>query len=237
MKKQILRISEAGQKVIDSYLKMSINGKIITCPYFTNIKRERAGLKVFLGKGSAQEIIDEVNFIALKEQVSLEKFSEQDLYRFLIMHDLGIDCSGLTVHVLQALYREQSKIDILKKIKIIPFFKNPWRYLLCILRPVENISVRVLANDKNSFQVDSFNKAKSGDMLIRTDLRHIYLITEVEKENNMVKKISYIHAPRPRQKDYFGPGIFQNTIFLQKGTLDELDEKLNNQIIIRRLKF
>ncbi|MBL7141948.1 hypothetical protein ISS21_02565 [Patescibacteria group bacterium] len=260
MSEQILKLPEAGQKVVDSYLKMSIGNKIITCPYFTNLQKFRAGLRVFLGKATAEEIIKEVDFIAQKEQANLIKFSEKDLYRFLADHNLGIDCSGLAVYILRALYQktpkesklptgQAKKIDILKKIKIISFFKNPWRYFISCLRPVENINVRVLAGDKNSFQIDSLNQAQAGDMLIRTNLKHIYLITEIEKENNLVKKISYVHAPRPRQKDYFGPGVFQETVTLERGTLKELSEKIparlakqgeaggNNQIIIRRLKF
>ncbi len=249
MSEQILKLPEAGQKVVDSYLKMSIGNKIITCPYFTNLQKFRAGLRVFLGKATAEEIIKEVGFIAQKEQANLIKFSEKDLYRFLADHNLGIDCSGLTVYILRALYQKTKKINILKKIKIISFFKNPWRYFISCLRPVENISVRVLASDKNSFQVDSLNQVQAGDMLVRTNLKHIYLITEIEKENNLVKKISYVHAPRPKQKDYFGPGVFQETVTLEGGTLKELSEKMparlalsgeaggNNQIIIRRLKF
>ena len=194
-------------------------------------------MRVFLGKASAQEIINEANFVSLKEEVDLNKLSEQRLYQFLVEHNLGIDCSGLTIYVLQAVYQENKKINILKKIKIISFFRNPWRWLIAWLRPIENISVRVLANDKNSFLINDFQKIKPDDMLIRTDLRHVYLITKVKKENNQIKKIVYVHAPRPKQRDYFGPGVFQNTILLEKSGLKELSEKMNDEIVIRRLKF
>ena len=237
MNEQTLKIPESGQKVIDSYLKMIIGGKPIICPYYTNLKKQRAALRVFLGKASAQEITNEANFISLKEEVDLNKLSEQGLYQFLVEHNLGIDCSGLAAYILQAVYQENKKINILKKLKIIPFFKNPWRWLVAWLRPIENISVRVLANDKNSFLINDFQKIKSGDMLIRTNLRHIYLITKIKKENKQIKKIVYVHAPRPKQRDYFGPGVFQNTILLEKSDLEELSKKMNDEMVIRRLKF
>ena len=74
-------------------------------------------------------------------------------------------------------------------------------------------------------------------MLIRTNLRHIYLITKIKKENKQIKKIVYVHAPRPKQRDYFGPGVFQNTILLEKSDLEELSKKMNDEMVIRRLKF
>lgn len=237
MNEQLLEIPESGQKIIDSYLKIIIGGKPIVCPYYTNLKKQRATLRVFLGKGSAQEIINEANFISLKKEIDLNKLSEKRLYQFLVEHNLGIDCSGLATYILQAIYQENKKINILKKIKIILFFKNPWRWLIAWLRPIENISVRILANDKNSFLINNFQKIKPGDMLIRTDLKHVYLITKIKKENNQIKKITYVHAPRPKQKAYFGPGVFQNTILLKKDDLNELNKKLNDKIVVRRLKF
>ena len=237
MNEQTLKISEAGQKIIDSYLKMAIGGKPIICPYYINLKKQRAALRVFLGKGLAQEIINEANFISLKEEIDLNKLSEKDLYQFLVKHNLGIDCSGLTTYILQAIFKENKNINIFKKIKIVSFLKNPYRWLITQLRPIENISVRVLANDKNSFQVNDFQKIKPGDMLIRPNLRHVYLITKIKKENNQIKKIIYINAPRPKQKDYFGPGIVQNIILLEKSELKELRKKMDEEIIIRRLKF
>jgi len=254
---QTLKLPEASQKIIDSYLKMSISDKVIICPYFTNLQKARGGLRVFLGKATAQEIINEVKFVAQKEQVDLTKISEKELYQFMVKHNLGIDCSGFAVHVLKAFYEEKKKIhpvkcrsaaislkaklfnrvDILKKIKVVSFFKNPFRYLISKMRPVENINVKILADNKNSFLIKDFSKILPGDMLIRKNLRHVYLIAKIEKDNDVIRALSYIHAPRPKQKDYFGPGIEQKTIILRKNSLEELKEKIKDDVVIRRLKF
>ncbi|MDD4996482.1 MAG: hypothetical protein PHW15_03385 [Patescibacteria group bacterium] len=236
MEKEVLNISATGQKIIDSYLNMSIAGKVITCPYYTNLKKERAALKVFLGKGSAQEIINETKFLSQKENIDLARFSEERLYRFMVENNLGIDCSGLTIHILKAAYKEKS-INLFKKIKVVSFLKNPWRWLVSQLRPIENISVRILADGKNSFLLKSLNDALPNDLLIRTNLRHVYLITKTEKENGIIKKISFVHAPRPKRPDYFGPGIFQKTVILKNNSLKELGEKINDEVIVKRLKF
>jgi len=236
MEKETLYIPEVGQKVIDSYLNMSIINKVIVCPYYTNLKKERAALRVFLGKGSAQEIINEVKFLSQKEDVDLARFSEERLYRFMVEHNLGIDCSGLATHVLRMIYREKG-VDILGKIKIVSFFKNPWRWLVSRLRPIENIGVRVLTREENSFLLESFGDIRPGDLLIRTNLRHVYLVTKTEKEDGLVRKIGFVHAPRPKQPDYFGPGVFQKTVILKENSLEELAKKMNDQIVVRRLKF
>jgi hypothetical protein len=162
----------------------------------------------------------------------------------MVEHNLGIDCSGLAVHILKGIYanfpvsdNKTKKIKILKKIKIVPFYKNPFRYLISKMRPLENIGVRILADNKNSFELNNFSDVRPGDMMIRTNLKHVYLIIGVEKENETIKKISYFHAPRPKQKDYFGPGVFEKTVILEKNNLEELIEKIQDQIIIRRLNF
>jgi len=244
MSNQILKIPEAGQKIIDSYLRMPINNKVIACPYYTNLKKIRGGLRVFLGKAPAQEIINEAKFISQKEHLDLSQLSEQELYHFMVEHNLGIDCSGLAVHILKEVYanfpisdNKTKKINILKKIKIVPFYKKPFRYLISKMRPLENISVRILADNKNSFEVNDFSDIRPGDMMIRTNLKHIYLVVKVEKENEMIKKISYCHAPRPKQKDYFGSGVIEKTVILEKNNLEGLIEKIQDQIIIRRLNF
>lgn len=232
-----LNLPSLAQNVIDSYLKMRVNNKVIVCPYFTNIENARAGLRVFLGKATAKEIVDEVKFIAQKKQIDLNEISEPELYKLMADHNLGIDCSGLAVYITQALYKEKKGINILKKIKIASPWLNPWRYLVSKLRPVENISVRVLAKDKNSLKVKNFSEILPGDLIIQDNLRHIYIITEIEKEKEQIKKITYIHAPRPKDKDYFGPGIKEQTIFLEKNNLEELAEKMNHEITIKRLNF
>jgi len=236
MEKETLYIPEVGQKVIDSYLSMSIADKVIVCPYYTNLKKERAALRVFLGKGSAQEIINEVKFLSQKEDVDLARFSEERLYRFMVENNFGIDCSGLVIHVLRVIYKEKG-VNIFKKIKIVSFSKNPWRWLVSRLRPIENIGVRVLTREENSFLLESFGDIRPGDLLIRTNLRHVYLVTKTEKEDGLVRKIGFVHAPRPKQPDYFGPGVFQKTVILKENSLEELAKKMNDQIVVRRLKF
>jgi len=238
---QKLSLSTSAQQVIDSYLKMEIGNKTIACPYFINRSQVGAGLRVFLGKGTANEIIEEIKIIAQQKNINLETISEEKLYQLLNKHHLGIDCSALTTYILKSEYKEKKQINIIPRIRIVSFWKNPFRYLISLTRPIENISVKVLADNKNSREIKDINQILPGDMIIRHNLRHIFLVKEIETENNVIQKITLIHAPRPIKKEYKGPGIQEikaSFMGLSQSNIENLQEQINEEkIIIRRLKF
>ncbi len=238
---QIISLSTAAQQVVDSYLNMKIGNKVITCPYFINRSQAGAGLRVFLGKGRADEIIEEIKIIAQQKNINIETTSKKELYQLFNKHHIGIDCSALATYILRAEYKEKKQINIIHKIHIISFWKNPFRYLISLTRPIENISVRVLANNKNSQKIKELNQMLPGDMVIRHNLRHILLVDEIEIENNIVQKMTLIHAPKPINREYNGPGVKKIEISfmnLVQPNIDNLREQINEEkIIIRRLKF
>jgi len=230
---QTISLSTSAQETIDSYLKMKIGNKTIACPYFINRLRAYAGLRVFLGKGTANEIIKEAQLIAQQKNINLETISEQELYQFLTKHHLGIDCSALATYILKAEYKEKKQINIISRIHIISFWKNPFRYLISSVRPIENISVRILASNKNSQEIKNLNQILPGDMIVHHNLRHVLLIKKTEKENNVIQKITLIHATRPIKKEYQGPGVYEIKI-----SFEDLQKQVNEEKkIIRRLKF
>ena len=228
-----LSLSASAQQIIDSYLKMKIGDKIIACPYFINRFHTKAGLRVFLGKGEAREIIEETTLIARQKNIDLKTVSKQELYQFLTKHHLGIDCSALATYILKAEYKEKKQINIISRIHIISFWKNPFRYLISSVRPIENISVRILASNKNSQEIKNLNQILPGDMIVHHNLRHVLLIKKTEKENNVIQKITLIHATRPIKKEYQGPGVYEIKI-----SFEDLQKQVNEEKkIIRRLKF
>ena len=236
-----LSLSASAQQIIDSYLKMKIGDKIIACPYFINRFHTKAGLRVFLGKGEAREIIEETTLIARQKNIDLKTVSKQELYQFLTKHHLGIDCSALATYILKAEYKEKKQINIISRIHIVSFWKNPFRYLISLTRPIENISVRVLANNKNSREIKNLNQILPGDMVIRHNLRHLLLVKKMETENNIIQKITLIHAPKPIKKEYHGPGaqeIKVSFLGLSQPNIENLQKQINEEkIIIRRLRF
>ncbi len=230
---QTISLSIPAQQTINSYFKMEVGNKTIACPYFINRIQTKAGLRVFLGKGTAKEIIEEVELIAQRENIDIKKISKKELYELLTKHHLGIDCSALAVYILKSEYKEKKQINIIPRIHIVFFWKNPFRYLISLLRPIENISVKVLANNKNSQEIKELNKILPGDMVIRNNSRHILLVSSVEIKNNVVQNITLIHAPRPTKIGYSGPGVQEIKISLE----DLRKEIKKEKTVIRRLKF
>ena len=238
---QKFSLSALAQQIIDSYLKMKIGGKTIACPYFINHLRRKAGLRVFLGKGTASEIVEEAKIIARQKNINLGAMSEKELYQFLNRYHLGIDCSALAVYILKSEYKEKKQINIIPKIHIVSFWQNPFRYLVSLIRPIENINVKVLANNKNSREIKDINQTLPGDMVIRHNLRHVLLVKQVEVKDNVIQKITLVHAPRPIKKGYNGPGVQEivvSFVGLPQFNIENLQQQIGEEkITIRRLKF
>ena len=123
----------------------------------------------------------------------------------------------------------------------ISFWKNPFRHLISLIRPIENISVKVLADNKNSQEIKELKQILPGDMIIRHNLKHVLLVKETEIKNNIIQKITLVHAPRPVRKEYYGPGVQEikaSFADLSQLNIENLQKQINEEkIIIRRLKF
>ncbi len=238
---QKLFLSTPAQQTIDSYLKMAIGKRTIVCPYFINRLQAKASLRVFLGKGTANEIVEEVQLIARQKNINLETIPEQQLYQFLNKYHLGIDCSALVTYVLTSEYKKKKHINIISRIHIVSLWKKPFRYLISLFRPIENISVRVLANSKNSREIKNLSQILPGDMIVYCNLKHILLVRDVEIENNIVREITLIHAQRLIKEGYNGPGMHEIKISfadIAHPNIENLQKQIKKEkIIIRRLRF
>ena len=79
--------------IIEAYLHMPIGKHTVACPYMNNKKTKvRAGLRVHLGKGSVEDIVQEIAIIARKKHVDLASLSQEEVKKFLVDNAIGIDC-------------------------------------------------------------------------------------------------------------------------------------------------
>ncbi len=217
-----MQLSEQAAQVISAYESLSIGGKHIRCPYFNNKKSgARAALKVLVGKGSPKEIEEEAKMIALAMRTQLDTYTEEQLRKFLVEHNLGVECSGFAYHVLDA--ELQSKGSSLKDVLSFPG-KSFIRRLLASWRTIENTNVQVFADDANSTVVP-YSSAKAGDMIIMLGtgtthtLDHILVVTEVTDG-----VLHYVHALNWKQDGLYNHGIRHGYITMQKpagGLLDQ----------------
>ena len=145
-------IGNTTRAVIDAYMALPLDGKP-SCPYFNNRRRKnRGGLRVAKGKGSPEEIAEEVKIIAKLSHVDISILPKDKLKEFLVKNDLGIDCSGFAYHVLTAFIQEKTG-------KKLTHFVTSNRTgvigsFLARLRPAENLGVNSFRNERNSTEIE-----------------------------------------------------------------------------------
>lgn len=210
-------LSQPALKIIENYLHLPFPQKDISCPYFNNRHAKvRGALRAVIGKGTPQDIVDEAQIFALKEKTDLEKLSNQDLKKFLVEHNLGVDCSGLVYHVLDTELQKTQKKS-LKQLLYFPHAKNFIRKFLVKLRPAENCSVTTLANEKNTIKIDLKN-VEPGDIIIilqtgiHYDYNHVLLIHKIDYEKNIPQKIYYTHSLQYPHDGKYNHGVRQEEI-------------------------
>lgn len=228
-------LSSGAQQLIHDYLNLpcgTMQG--IRCPYINNARLgQRGQLRVLVGKGTPQEIVEEANIISrqykagvfdpnphhcLCEEHSAKPLTPEDIRKFLIDHHLGIECSGFVTHVLTRHFAETSHINLQKKLYITSPL-HILRWLISRLRRVENISVRTYTDDRNTTVVASdtvgwdYTKVQPADLitLLETGPRHTYnhIILITENKDNVLK---YVHARAWPSEGRYGHGVTEGII-------------------------
>jgi len=175
-------LSPQSLKIIQNYLHLPFPNKNVQTPYFNNRRiKIRGGLRALIGKGSPEDIVEEATIISLREKIDLQKLSNEELKKFLVDNKLGIDCSGLVYHILDAQMKTEGRGSLQQVLKR-PWFKNPIRKLLVKLRPIENTGVGTFNHEVNSFEIP-LKDIQPGDLIIimgagpKQDYNHILLVT------------------------------------------------------------
>ncbi len=209
-------LSPQALAVINGYQALAIAGKSVTCPYYNNKKgNARAALRVQVGKGDPDEIVAQAREVALRQGVDLSNLSAEGIRDFLMQHNLGIDCSGFIVHVLDA---ELAAQDVRLAAQLSFPEASFVRKLLAKMRFVENVSAAVLAHDANSVVVP-LSSIQPGDMIMLQGFDaankhdHILLISEVAyAADGMPVQCTYIHSTEPTTNDAYASGIAEGMI-------------------------
>lgn len=248
-------LPEVVQNLIKEYFELPLGGKKVKCPYFMNLKKERAGLRVMVGKGSAEEIVHEVKVWAQLKGIDLNEASEQQIREFMLKKGIGIDCSGFAVYVLDAWTKFLGKGHVWKKLKY--FSNSPLMRFRRWLRPVENVGANLLTSELNCEKITDLNLIQPGDLIRakgkQANAHHVAVITETYRDEatKRLEKIVYVHAHR-----FYGPenGVRQGEIEITDLSKGLKEQKWNdhyqgrNYILedllvdyddngIRRLKF
>jgi hypothetical protein len=198
-------LSQPARGMIAHYESLRFGSVHVSVPYFNNKRQQvRGALRVLVGKGAPAEIEEEAQLIALRCHTDLATLSAENLKKFLVDNNLGIDCSGFVYHVLNA------------EAPLAPRLTFPnvslLRKLLTKLRPIENTNVKVFAHKKNSTTVP-LSDVQAGDIITMVGSKkvgnpdHILLVEEVNRN-----AISYVHAYKFASDGTYNHGIKHGTI-------------------------
>lgn len=205
-------LSKQALDVIDGYVHFSIGRTVSSVPYFNNkTSRSKASFRTFNGKGSPEDIREELETIIIKTKIDPAALTGQSIKKLLVNNNIGIECSGFVYHVLEAesLCR---KLGSLKKHISFVNCNGLIGKIRCAIRPLENCDVETFANDKNSLVV-SPKEILPGDIITMTkkmdssERNHILIIREVQYENSLPKLILYSHSIAYPEDGLYGTGV------------------------------
>ena len=160
-------LSKSALETIDQYFNFKVGNAMCSVPYFNNkVAKARAALRSLSGKGSPEEIFEEIQGILVKNHVDKTALTSESLKKVLTDNNIGIDCSAFAYYILNSESLELKKVSLKKQISF-PNANGLIGKIKCSLRPVENCDVATLAHNKNSKMV-SLKEIKPGDIITMT---------------------------------------------------------------------
>ena len=171
-----------GTGLILSELKKEIE-KYLGTPYARNYWQEGRLIKeaVFGGKGDWEQIEYATRCAAEKEGLNYDQLGVDDKRQLQKNYRIGIDCSGLTYHLLDRLDKVNGGGGILYKMVGVT---KDWGQL-----GVRVVSAADQTNSLNSVAVGSVSEAKTGDLIRHNKGTHVLMVVE-----NLGDRLVYVHS-------------------------------------------
>ncbi|MFB6181844.1 MAG: hypothetical protein ABEJ24_03020 [Candidatus Magasanikbacteria bacterium] len=227
------KLNQKALETIDNFLNLEIAGIKTACPYFNNKRANiRAGLKVKVGKGSPEEIEQEVKVLAKKKGVNLKEFDESDLRKFMIDNNIAIDCSGFAYYVLNAQYQQEHEVELKKNLSFKR--KSLIRIIISHFRPITNTNVKLLSDENNSKKVE-LRRVNPGNFIsikgygAKNKKDHIAVINSVDYKDNSPETISCVHSFR-----WSSDGKYEGGVRRFKIKIDDLNSDITKQTWIEK---
>lgn len=210
-------LGNGAQNIINSYLHFSNGMRTVSVPYFNNRRSNvRAGLRAHIGKGSVLDIRDELRLYAFREHADVPHMTEEEFKKYLVEHNLGIDCSGFAFYVLNEVSKDEGK-GPLRSHLAHPLARNVIRKIISHFRCAENTGVTTFAHPDNS-KIIPLSNVKPGDFISITHdkehekYNHIIIIHKVDYEENTPTILYYSHSMAWPSDGEYNHGVRQGTV-------------------------
>lgn len=185
----------AVQEYIRRYFELPINGNLVPAPYFRNVKRVRAELRVLVGKGTPEELVEETLIYAKLRGYNLNGKSVEETREFMREQGLGVDCSAFVAHVYNFYLKNSGKGALWTKIKYPS--KGLYRTIVRMLRPIENLGAETLTSLDNCTMVE-LSEIEPGDLIRMKGIKgghHLAMVYNVKYDRNGTPlHFTYVHS-------------------------------------------
>jgi hypothetical protein len=217
---RVVHLEASALDVVERYRNLHLGGKRVAAPYYMNTPG-RKGRRVSVGKGTAEALEAEVTRLAKKHNFNLEKATPAQIRKFMIIHKLGIDCSGLVAWISHALSLQHTGKALWNHIQ---FKGHPLRvFVVKNLRPVENISARLLTGETNAHTIHELSEVRPGDIIRSLNGNHVLLITEVGfNQDDVPVYLTYVNSTEYAGQKY---GVRFGTVDITKPNGHILDQE------------
>jgi hypothetical protein len=170
---RVLYLPKPAQQAVEAYLHIRVDGAVAACPYHIN-PGLRSTNRALLGKGSPAEI-EAAAAKYFKKYAMYPGNDAEKLRSFLTACGIGVDCSGFASWVMNGVTQTRLGRPLWKCLK----FPGLRRRAISRLRPVENISAKLLTGSANARPLDDLTDVKPGDLMRVANGHHVLVVTEV----------------------------------------------------------
>lgn len=163
------RVTESApaevMRLIHEYFHLQVGGIEFKTPYYSNVIKARARHRSRVGKGTPQEIQSQALRCGKRRGFSYRDKTPAEARDFLKAQRIGVDCSGYVAHLLDTWLTVMGRGSLTRHIRFPrPTLASWFRYLVCRLRPIENIGANLLTGPLNSFPVQ-LAEIRPGDLI------------------------------------------------------------------------
>ena len=170
---RVLRLPEPAQEVVNAYLNIRVDDAVAACPYHIN-PGLRLSDRALLGKGNPAEI-EAAAKKYFKKYAMYPGNDAEKLRSFLTACGIGIDCSGFASWVMNGVTQARLGRPLWRCLKFLGLRQRA----VSTLRPVENISAKLLTGPANARPLDDVTDVKPGDLIRAASWHHVLVVTEV----------------------------------------------------------
>ena len=185
---------QALRDMANEYTNFTVAGRHIKIPYVMSSRRWDFWRTS--GKSTPEKLNEELIAYAQRYSFDLNAAKEYDVYQFMREHGIGIDCSGLAYHLLDAFVRALHGIPLSQYLVRFPGILGQLEKNLLAFKRSRRINAATLVSPLNAVSVESTKDIRIGDLIFSEHIRdHVLVVTDLFiSQHKKLTGLEYIHS-------------------------------------------